>query len=572
MAWIYSQFGENYAPLELKQKLHGFDYEQLKVRYLEEAKATKTNDEFYRVMMKFVAEFKDAHTSGELTNASLPNRAQTAFLGFSGIRHGEVLLVKKLLPTIAKDSPYPIRVGDQISRIDGMSLRDAIQRELVPYRNLGNPESNITFHMNKLFTRVSTMNGLPSKTDAVLTVMRDNKEFEVTLPWVMKDLVQFQAEQEKATDDAKKAENFLMVTDDASRSTLFKFNFVGFDGKIEMPFLQLQKVASGIRKRFSDGFRFLDNFAGWELVAAEDAQGAAESKTPMESLKERRAVPAGAVYIDGSKTYPAYVAPRKVTVGNGKDTGEKKLVGYILVDTFSPSAGEDEVVAEFKNTLSSMQALGVRHLVIDTINNGGGSLTLGMKMAQLLSPKEIEMPKIQFRLSDSWLDQFESESLRGASDAEREYSRRILSELETQKKAGVRLSIPYSGAVLAPFSIRENQDLEQGFKTVLLVNEMCASMCDIFAGILQDNKMATVAGSRTMGAGGNVVSYNQTPNSHLDLRQTESLMVRKHPNADQGLSYIENFGITPEVEMGTPEMGKNKYQDAVSKAFELVLK
>jgi hypothetical protein len=92
MAWVYSQFGENYAPLELKQKLYGFDYEELKVRYLEAAKATKTNDEFYRLMMKFVAEFKDAHTSAALTNASLPNRAQTAFLGFSGIRHGEVLL------------------------------------------------------------------------------------------------------------------------------------------------------------------------------------------------------------------------------------------------------------------------------------------------------------------------------------------------------------------------------------------------------------------------------------------------------------------------------------------------
>ncbi|NDF14234.1 hypothetical protein EB061_02785, partial [bacterium] len=398
------------------------------------------------------------------------------------------------------------------------------------------------------------------------------KEFEVTLPWVMKDLVQFQAEQEKATEDAKKAENFLMVTDDVSRSTIFKFNFVGFDGKIEMPFLQLQKVASGIRKRFSDGFRFLDNFAGWELVANGDAQGVEEAKTPMENLKERRAVPAGAVYIDGSKIYPAYVAPRKVLGANGKETGEKKLVGYILIDTFSPAAAEDDVISEIKNTLSSMQALGVRHLVIDTINNGGGSLTLGMKMAQLLSPDQIEMPKIQFRLSDSWLDQFETESLSGASDSEREYSRRLLSELETQKKGGARLSIPYSGGVLAPFAILENQDLEQGFKVVLLVNEMCASMCDIFAGILQDNKMATIVGSRTMGAGGNVVSHNQSPNAHLDLRQTESLMVRKHPDADQGPSYIENFGITPEVEIGTFDMAKNKYQDAVSKAFELVLK
>lgn len=569
--WIYSQFGENYAPLELKQKLHGFDYERLKTEYVDAAKATKTNDEFYQLMMRFVAEFKDAHTSAVLTNASLPNRAQTAFLGFSGIRHGDVLLVKKLLPTISKDSPYPIKAGDQISRIDGLSLKDAIQRDLVPLRDLGNPEANVTFHMNKLFTRVSTVNGLPAKTEAVLTVIRDDKEFEVTLPWVMKDLVQFQSEQEKATEDSKKAENFLMVTDDASRSTLFKFNFVGFDGRIEMPFLQLQKVASGLRKRFSDGFRFIDNFSSWEL-AAESGTESSEAKTPMESLKERRSVPASAVYLDGSKTYPAYVVPRKVIGANGKETGEKKLVGYVLIDTFSPAGPENDVIEEFKTTLSSMQSLGVQHLVIDTLNNGGGSLTLGMKLAQLLSPRKIEMPKIQFRLSDSWLDQFETESLNGASDSEREYSRRLLAELLVQKKAGSRLSMPYSSEVLAPFTIRENKDLEQNFKVVLLVNEMCASMCDIFAGILQDNKMARIVGSRTMGAGGNVVSHNQTPNSHLDLRQTESLMVRRNPNADQDLSYIENFGITPDLEIQTPSMGKNKYQDALVKGFEQVLK
>ena len=563
--WIYSQFGENYAPLELKQRLFGFDYEKLKSRYIEDAKATQTNDEFYQLMMRFVGEFKDAHASAALTNASLPNRAQTAFLGFTGIRHGEVLLVKKLLPTISADSPYPIRLGDQIAKIDGVGLRDAIQRDLVPLRDLGHPEANVTFHMNRLFTRVSTVNGLPNRPDAVLTVIRDDKEFDVTLPWVMKDLVQFQTEQEKATEDAKKTENFLMVTDDPSRSTLFKFNFVGFDGRIEMPFLRIQKVAQGIRKRFADGFRFIDHFASWELAVDPKAAEDSESKTPMERLKERRSVPAGAVYLDGAKTYPAYVVPRKTGA-------EKRLVGYILVDTFSPVAAEDEVIEEFKNTLASMQSLGVQHLVIDTLNNGGGSLILGMKMAQLLSSKKIELPKMQFRLSDSWLDQFERESLQGSSDAEREYARRLLSDLISQKQAGSRLSIPYSGEVLSPFTIQENTALEQPFEIVLLVNEMCASMCDIFAAILQDNKMAQILGTRTMGAGGNVVSHNQSPNSHLDLRQTESLVVRKQPNADLSLSYIENFGITPDLEIQTQTMGKTRYQEVISKAFERVLK
>jgi hypothetical protein len=31
--WIYSQFGENYAPLEWKEKLYSFDFEKLKLDY-----------------------------------------------------------------------------------------------------------------------------------------------------------------------------------------------------------------------------------------------------------------------------------------------------------------------------------------------------------------------------------------------------------------------------------------------------------------------------------------------------------------------------------------------------------
>ncbi len=568
--WIYSQFGENYAPLEMKQKLHGLDYEKWKADTIEAAKLTKTNDEFYQLMMKFVAGFKDAHTSASLTNSSLPNRAQVAFLGFGGYRHGDSLIVKRLLPTITKDSAYPIAVGDEILTINGVSLKDAIDRDLVPLRDLGNREANYTFHMNKLFNRVSTMNGLPAEKDVVLSVKRDDRKFTVKLPWVLKDLVQFREEQDAATEKTKSA-NFLMVSDDADPTRLFSFNFIGFDGRVLKPMEQIAKVTRGLRKKFSDGFRMIDSIAAWSPVD-EVASASLESATPMERLKEVRAVPASAVYVDGSKTYPAYVVPSKVRTADGTETKEKRLVGYILIDTFSPNADEDDVITEFKNTLASMQALGVQHLVLDTINNGGGSLILGMKMAQLLSPGKIEMPKIQYRLSDSWLDQFETESLEARSDSEREYSRRLLESFLQQKKTGSRLSIIESAETLAPFSINENRDLEQPFKVVLLVNEMCASMCDIFAGILQDNQMATVMGARTMGAGGNVVAYNQAPNSHLELRQTESLIVRRNLNADQTPSYIENFGIEPEIEIKVSEMAKTKYVDAIKKAMVEVTK
>lgn len=560
--WIYSQYGENYAPLEYKEKSLNINFEKLKLDYVEAAKKTTTNEEFYDLMFKFVAEFKDAHNSASLTNSSLPNRAQVAFLGFSGARNGEALLVKKLLPTITKDSAFPVKVGDLITKIDGKPLKEVIQAELLPLRNLGNEESNYSFHMNKLFTRVSTMNGLPKNKDAVITLMRDEKEYTYSLPWVLKDIYQFQAEQEKAAEKdkskEKKAEdserNYLMLSDSLN-STLFKFNFVGFNGQIEKPVAMVEKVMNGLRKKFADGFRVVDFVAEWSPVAEDEKE-----KTPLEALKEQRSLMEKAVYLSESKTYPAYVSPKKVYDQNGKETGEIKLVGYIYVDTFSPANSEENVLKEFKATLTAMQALGVNDLVIDTINNGGGSLVLGMKMAQLLSDQKLEMPKLQMRLSDSWMDQFQQETLHASSDAEGEYARRILAEMEVAKKAGKRLSDPYSAEMLAPFSIQPNQDMKKPFKIVLLVNEMCASMCDIFAGILQDNKMATIIGARTMGAGGNVVSYNQTPNSHLDVRQTESLILRKDG------SYIENVGVTPDKLMEVNTYAKNKYSDVLTAA------
>ncbi|MBS1963761.1 MAG: hypothetical protein JST04_16240 [Bdellovibrionales bacterium] len=549
LAWVYSQFGENYAPLDLKQKLYGFDYAKLKQDTNAAAAATKTNDEFYALVFKFVATFRDAHTSAALTASSLPDRATVAYLGFSGVRDGEALLVKDRLPTIADKSSYPIEKGDRILKLDGRDLRTAVNEDQVQWRNLGSDEANFTYHANKLFTRVSTSNGVPTADNAVLTVKRGDQIFDVTLPWVKKDVVQFQSEQQKAKDDAEKAkkkpaekasENFMMLAGDKDESPL-TFRFLGFDGRIELPATNVEMITRTLRKRITDGFRFIDAFATWEMITA-DAPKA--EKTAEERVRELRAVPEGAVFVTGAKTYPAYVSAE-----------DKGLVGTIYLDTFSPDTSEDDTVAEFKSTLQTFQTLGVERVVIDLLNNGGGSLTLGFRLAQALSADRVPLPGMQFRVSDSWMDQFESTSRDGDSDSVRELSRRVLEDLKLARVRGDRLSPVMSAGVLAPFDQKPNDKLKAKFRVALLVNEMCASMCDIFSAMLQDAGVATVVGTRSMGAGGNVVNYNQAPNSHLDVRQTESLIVRKDG------SYVENAGVTPDVAVPVANFTAAKYKD-----------
>ena len=59
---------------------------------------------------------------------------------------------------------------------------------------------------------------------------------------------------------------------------------------------------------------------------------------------------------------------------------------------------------------------------------------LGMKIAQALTNKVVEMPKMQVRLSDTWLDEYENESLNANSDAEGEFARRTLNTLKDEQK------------------------------------------------------------------------------------------------------------------------------------------
>lgn len=590
IAWIESTFRGNYAPLEYKEKRFGFSFDKAIAQYRKDAVQTKDNDEFYALLFRLVAQFGDAHTSGSLSSGSLPNRAQVAYLGFSGVREDEGLRVDTLLPTIKAGSDYPIQKDDLITQIDGKPLRQAVKDILLPWRNLGHDEANFTANVNQLFTRISTRNGLPDGNAITLTVVRRNNErgadqtLTISMPWVTKDLYQFRQEQKKAEDESKKAadaakpepgkidpakaeedekeaeENFLMMADDGG-NLLFKFQFIGFNGRVQLPLLDLRAIDSKLRKSVTDGFRVVDLFSGWEGVYSEE-----KPKTPVQLMQEQRGLPKNPIFLSAGKTYPAFVTQEKTYDAAGKETTETKLVGTIYVDTFNPGVLPEVAIAQFRATLKQMAALGVEHLVIDTINNGGGNLVLGMQMAQALSPNKLDMIKMQFRLSDSWLDQFEAISMNGDNDTKRQIAHDTLGALLDALKAGKRLSDPISAEVLSPYAFEPNRDLDRPFKVAVLANEMCASMCDIFSAILQDNKLGIIVGSRTMGAGGNVVSYSQAPNSHLDLRQTESLFVRKDG------SYLENNGVTPDVDVAVAKYSRSKYDEVRQAALKALLK
>jgi C-terminal processing protease CtpA/Prc len=624
MKWIFSKFDENYAPLEYKLEKYHLNYDDLKAKYLASALATKNNEEFYHVMQRFVAEFKDAHTTTSLNDGGLPNRAKIAYLGFTGKRVGSSLVVTEILPTFKQEgSHFPIHEGDEITAMDGRPLTDIIEKDSTLLHHLGQDESNLTFHMNRLFTRVSFSQIFPTEQNAVLTVKRPVEvapakkrghkrkasedqddhaegafeEVELTIPWVIRDIYEFRKDQKLAVLEGGGSEADLDLEDDEglsdgddqeSQAKALRRKMLGFfslnDPKTGLTsFLGLRtfsghapnfvrmaesKINRGPRA-FLDSFYLSNQIEGWTTAVSLDAGGEPmlDRERPLESYKKLRTIPEDAKWITSEDAvYPTYVSAHP---GGGK----KKLIAYMYLDTFSPQAESDEVVEEVKQTLESLEFYGIHELIIDLINNGGGNLDLGMKLSQALSSKRVEMPAIQFRTSQSWIDQFESMSLKSGSDAEKELARRVFVQLSDEYKKGMRLSSPVSAGVLVPFELEPNNRLKSKFEMVLLVNEMCTSMCDIFAAILQDNRMARVVGSRTMGAGGNVETHYQAPHSHLELRQTESLILRRavKPNGSVvETQYVENNGVTPDYEMDVSATVMDKYRGVRETALEIL--
>ncbi len=86
---------------------------------------------------------------------------------------------------------------------------------------------------------------------------------------------------------------------------------------------------------------------------------------------------------------------------------------------------------------------------------------------------------------------------------------------------------------------------------LVLTDNFTLSTAESFTMALQENKRATVFGTRTDGGGGNVVGYSQiTAYSQGSTRVTEGLIQRLNPVAANGfpaLLFYDGVGIQPDM-------------------------
>jgi len=237
----------------------------------------------------------------------------------------------------------------------------------------------------------------------------------------------------------------------------------------------------------------------------------------------------------------------------------RKLIGYVRISDYVPvdSAKSLEafakIIALFESTTDGM--------VIDQVNNPGGSVFYLYTLASMLSDQPLYTPLHRMTIMQSDIvdalknidalakvtDDASAKKIIGDDGLDGypvsyEVAQFLLSYfrmLVSEWNAGRTLSTPYWIAGVNHINPAPTVYTKP---IVVLVNALDFSGGDFFPAILQDNKRVVIFGTRTAGAGGYVsdVSY---PNSLgiRSFRYTGSIASRIDDNP------IENLGVKPDV-------------------------
>jgi hypothetical protein len=233
--------------------------------------------------------------------------------------------------------------------------------------------------------------------------------------------------------------------------------------------------------------------------------------------------------------------------------GYVRIQGYIMPDYKKAVSDFAAIVRQFEATTDAM--------VIDQVNNPGGSVFYLYSLVSMLSDHPMKTPR--HRMSVDQVDvtdavKFADKVRKVTNDDEAaaalgdedldgytatyqvaRFALNYAEFIKSEWSAGRKLTTPYWIAGVDQI----NPSPTHYTKPILiLINNLDFSGGDFFPTIMQDNQRATIMGSRTAGAGGYVKDI-KLPNSVgvASFRTTASIAERVSGNP------IENLGVTPDV-------------------------
>lgn len=236
---------------------------------------------------------------------------------------------------------------------------------------------------------------------------------------------------------------------------------------------------------------------------------------------------------------------------------DRHRIGYIRIPHYS---GSEKHILQFKSIIKKFNTE-TDALVIDQVNNPGGSVFYMYALVSMLSNQPLLLPKHRISLTQGEIAfAVEAIPLLEAIDSDDE-ARRVLGDtLE-----GVPVDVLMAQQILSYFyslteewnagytftkplplwgfeQINPHPGVQYKKPIIVLINQLDISCGDFFPAILQDNNRALLFGSPTAGAGGYVLS-TEYPNL-LGIERftyTGSIAYREDD------APIENLGVHPDV-------------------------
>ncbi len=221
-----------------------------------------------------------------------------------------------------------------------------------------------------------------------------------------------------------------------------------------------------------------------------DARGESERQIRRHLFEEGRKKPAQVGHFDIAETSVTEWAQDVFPVCSNVTTS-LGVFGYIRIATFNVD-DEKRYLEEFTRLLGTLRQDG---LILDVRGNGGGLITFGERMLQLLTPKAIDPARFSF-LSSVRTRQIT------ANQEFAMWRNSIAQWIET----GAQYS---QGFPILPIAEYNNIGQKYQGPLVLVTDALCYSTTDIFAAGFQDHGIGVVLGvDESTGAGGaNVWDY-----------------------------------------------------------------
>lgn len=199
----------------------------------------------------------------------------------------------------------------------------------------------------------------------------------------------------------------------------------------------------------------------------------------------------------GEETFTTDIVRQKVVVNPVTSDVIEGNVGYISMTSF-----DEDCSIEFKQKYEELVSKGIKSLIIDLRNNGGGLVKEALTIADYIVPEGKDL--------------------------------------------------------LITVNKKENETVEKAIKkpivtvpVVVLVNENSASASEILAGALKDNECATIIGTKTYGKGVIQEILKLTDGSALKLTTEEYYTPSR--------TKINKIGIEPDIVVELPEGVKASY-------------